>query len=998
MANQVATRCWIHTNTFADTSPWMARTYHYARDSITSLQLVFGNWFVQTLYGDNAPEAGSGGTLTVEASIEYPEGTFTRVTFGSSNTYVIADGGSVTSDAVNVSIPNGAKFFVRVRRTGSYAATFTDSAYGPHIDVANGDALESTSNNTVMSGTVTDSNSGLYAMWPQAIIATTSVPSVAILGDSRQAGYGDSPSANQGEVGKAIGDSVAYIDLGCASDHAHGFVASHSRRVALANFCTHVVCGYGGGDILLSTYTAAQTEANIQTIRGYFSQPFFQTTLPPITTGAWNLADHSDQTLGSTNSVRVEFNDWVRSGPTGITPIEITDYVESSRDSGYWKHNGYTTDGTHETAFGNSQIVISSSLFATEPQSGDTGAVTIDSGGGTAIGPITFYLANSAGPGSTSRALQQGGTAPSTATTGTGWTVANTVTNAYCNMTSGSKVASASFTSTASPSTFALASCWQSQGTLSGSFAAANWTFSLPFIAVTNGGAQDGAARVRVWRSTNANGSGATEITSAATQLSTITNLATGTQQISSGTIAMPAVTLASEYLFVQVAWIRTGAGSATTSDVVFRVGSSATVVTSTFTPSREYGSGGDAGDVVTDAGTGTATGGSASSGTGGDTAATATDAGTATAPTAGSGGDTGTAATDSGTGAARAGGAGGDTAATTVDSGTAAAPSAATGGDTASVSDAGTATAPSAGTGGDTSAAPIDSGSSGLQASSGSGGDSASASDAGTGAALTAASGGDAASVTTDAGAGQARVSGAGGDSASATTDSGTGSAPIAGGGGDAASASDAGTGSQASLGAGGDVAAATSDSGVSGTPASSGSGGDSASVVDAGTATAPTVGAGGDSAPSTIDTGTGGTQGAQGTGGDSAATTGDAGTGQTIASGSGSDSGSASDAGAGTAGVSGSGGDTPSTVDTGAASMRVSGGGGDVVPVTLDGGVSGTVVSSGQGGDASAPTADIGSGTVVNMVLPPHERTFEATRAARRFESTTRARRYAA
>jgi len=199
----------------------------------------------------------------------------------------------------------------------------------------------------------------------------------------------------------------------------------------------------------------------------------------------------------------------------------------------------------------------------------------------------TFYLVNSAGPGTTSGSLQDGGSAPTTATTGTGWTVGTGSTN-YARMAYGSKVASGSFATGPYPNTtFTLAASWQSQNTINGSFAAGTWTFNIPVIAVTAGGAQSGAAYVRVWRSANANGSSGTQITTASVTLSTVTSLSTSTQQISTGTVSMAAATLTNEYLFIEIAWRRTVAGGGTTADVVIRVGSAGTVVTTEYTPAR---------------------------------------------------------------------------------------------------------------------------------------------------------------------------------------------------------------------------------------------------------------------------------------------------------------------------------------------------------------------------------------------------------------------------
>lgn len=130
---------------------------------------------------------------------------------------------------------------------------------------------------------------------------------------------------------------------------------------------------------------------------------------------------------------------------------------------------------------------------------------------------------------------------------------------------------------------------WRSQNAYTGSFASANWNVDVVVRANTNGGAQDGLAHARLFRSANADGSGATEITGAAQAGTTVTNLATSASQTSRATFNPGAFSLTNEYLFVQLAWERTGAGGMTTADVNMRIGPTvdvgSRVVTANFTP-----------------------------------------------------------------------------------------------------------------------------------------------------------------------------------------------------------------------------------------------------------------------------------------------------------------------------------------------------------------------------------------------------------------------------
>jgi hypothetical protein len=146
--------------------------------------------------------------------------------------------------------------------------------------------------------------------------------------------------------------------------------------------------------------------------------------------------------------------------------------------------------------------------------------------------------------------------APTTATSPTGWTVAGLAAGQMARMAFGVERAAGTFSGTAQPSgapDAALGDGFRTAATLNGSYAAGTWTIQVPMLAVDAAGANL-RARIRLWRSANADMSGATEITSGAVIGTTITALGTVTPQISTCTVALGTVTLTNEYLFLQVA------------------------------------------------------------------------------------------------------------------------------------------------------------------------------------------------------------------------------------------------------------------------------------------------------------------------------------------------------------------------------------------------------------------------------------------------------------
>jgi hypothetical protein len=203
---------------------------------------------------------------------------------------------------------------------------------------------------------------------------------------------------------------------------------------------------------------------------------------------------------------------------------------------------------------------------------------------------LTWYMTNSL----VSVHQEMSETSPgadATSSPNVGWIVGTTAPTVYAEFDAGVKAAAATFSATARPDgsiNTTIGDCLRTTNVYNGSFASANWTINGVVIGVTNSGAQDGRLRYRIFKSANADGSGATEVTAGAQIGATITNLST-TQQNSSVTFNPGAFSLSNEYLFVQVGWEITGAGGMSTTDVVFRVGNTATrIVSSDFTASSQ--------------------------------------------------------------------------------------------------------------------------------------------------------------------------------------------------------------------------------------------------------------------------------------------------------------------------------------------------------------------------------------------------------------------------
>ncbi len=88
----------------------MTRRQEFAREDISALQLVFGNFYVPTTTGEVSP----GCARSVTASIEYLVGTYKQVTFCGSVTGSMADGqAQLVSDSTTDTIPKGSQYWVK---------------------------------------------------------------------------------------------------------------------------------------------------------------------------------------------------------------------------------------------------------------------------------------------------------------------------------------------------------------------------------------------------------------------------------------------------------------------------------------------------------------------------------------------------------------------------------------------------------------------------------------------------------------------------------------------------------------------------------------------------------------------------------------------------------------------------------------------------------------------------------------------------------------------
>jgi hypothetical protein len=188
--------------------------------------------------------------------------------------------------------------------------------------------------------------------------------------------------------------NIPYITLARFGEQGAAFNSSKAFRLAVAQFCTHVVEGYGDNDFAPSGGNASLALLQSSMLGIWFSLArqglkVWRVSILPRTTSTDAWATIGNQTVGGNDAARTGFNDWLRAGapisPTTLAAVaigtggalvmgvtghpltgyfEIADLVETSRNSGVWKAPGYTTDGIHPN--GNAHVLIGTNIDTTK--------------------------------------------------------------------------------------------------------------------------------------------------------------------------------------------------------------------------------------------------------------------------------------------------------------------------------------------------------------------------------------------------------------------------------------------------------------------------------------------------------------------------------------------------------------------------------------------------------------------------------------------------------
>lgn len=331
-----------------------ATSEHTMSQAVTSFQLVYANWRVATGEVDGVAAA-------VSVGVEYPAGTFTRVTFGGNAAGSLPAGSTTVSDAIPVAIPAGGKFKVHIKAgwpSGFFIAT-SEMAYHPSTRFSAGAATGDIPDYSLGGGewNVPANGTTSYVFTPIAIIANTNKPTVAVWGSSTGRGFGETSITDYGVTGylaRAFTPTAAVMNLAVSGDSFTNSTGSRAKRKDLLKYVTHVVTTIGTNDIygtpawnstqVINAYNTLIAEIGV-------GKKVWPALYQPRNSGSWAAA--GTQTINATfEGYRVAVNNAIKAGLTGaagyIDGLSASERAVNPED-GIWRFDlgVSTTDGIH---------------------------------------------------------------------------------------------------------------------------------------------------------------------------------------------------------------------------------------------------------------------------------------------------------------------------------------------------------------------------------------------------------------------------------------------------------------------------------------------------------------------------------------------------------------------------------------------------------------------------------------------------------------------------
>lgn len=351
----------------AQTTAGTSRFAYKVQQSADNVRFVYTNWYNSSYKATQyCTDYANSATITVQALV-FPPGSSTGipVTVGGSTSWTITGGNWVQTDPIAISVTAGQSFDVQTYVSGTqwYPTLISGGGF-----VAGNQATSGSSK-------LGSSSSVLYT--PAIVTGKRTTPAVVVMGDS--IAYNSAQGVSFGYLEKGLDGHYGLINTSSPGDRLYWYLGGRRSFSQFAdNAATTAIVEYCRND-LGDGRTVAQMQANLITLwttRKNAGQRVIQTTITPHTTStdSWTTTGNQTVANASVETNRVNLNTWIRGGAPMISgsavavgtsgallagqaghPLygyfEITDNVETARNSGIWKAN-YTTDGLHPSTTG----------------------------------------------------------------------------------------------------------------------------------------------------------------------------------------------------------------------------------------------------------------------------------------------------------------------------------------------------------------------------------------------------------------------------------------------------------------------------------------------------------------------------------------------------------------------------------------------------------------------------------------------------------------------
>ncbi len=308
--------------------------------------------------------------ITIARQIEYPAGTFTRVTWSGANSVTIPAGGADTwSDSLPITIPAGAKYVEHVFVSGFSVGTGFPFLHVRALLAANGDSFSFSAAETDKTGQSLTPASNAWYYGAVAIKGQTNAPrAIAIIGDSIASAGGDTQTGFfVGYVERAVNGLYGTVNTSQSSETGLDWLQKRTNRLALIRSagCTDAIIEMGTNDIAIpaTAATALSRDQMLNDLMAASGITPINVTLPPRVTWSGGATGPGDQTpqagfaTGSTTG-RDGYNTAQRTTPLIFCQalLDMAPSVEDQANLGKWITDGvtpnlYSSDGIHPNAF-----------------------------------------------------------------------------------------------------------------------------------------------------------------------------------------------------------------------------------------------------------------------------------------------------------------------------------------------------------------------------------------------------------------------------------------------------------------------------------------------------------------------------------------------------------------------------------------------------------------------------------------------------------------------